>query len=236
MSGLTRWMFWMVWENCETPSGMNSSPDHLSAVLLDDLADPFGRDLAEIVVGGDRVDLLAVLLHHPGDQGGELLFRHGAGDDHVGVADAALVLVVVEGEAVELVDDRPVGLTRGAGEAGEDDVHLVALEHAAHHFLIAGIVGLGVVDDQLDLAPGDAAGLVDLLGGQLDAVDLRQRGGGELTGLVFQDADFHRALRQGGGCQSQGGDGERAQETPTQETSIDRRRHVNLTCHYVLSC
>jgi len=26
MSGLAFWMFWIVEENCETPSGMNSSP------------------------------------------------------------------------------------------------------------------------------------------------------------------------------------------------------------------
>ena len=25
-SGLAFWMFWMVWPNCETPSGMNSWP------------------------------------------------------------------------------------------------------------------------------------------------------------------------------------------------------------------
>jgi hypothetical protein len=25
-SGFAFWMFWIVWANCETPSGMNSSP------------------------------------------------------------------------------------------------------------------------------------------------------------------------------------------------------------------
>ena len=103
---------------------------HRATVVLDDVAHPLSRDLAEVVVGSDGVDVLAVLLHHPRDERRELLLGHRTGDDHVGVADAALVLVVVEGEAVELVHDRPVGLARGRGEAGEDHVHLVRLQHA----------------------------------------------------------------------------------------------------------
>src|ERR1700736_1723065 len=84
--------------------------NHLAAVLLDDHAHPFGGDLAEIVVGGDGIDPLAILLHHPRDQRRGLLFGNGTGYDHVAIADAAFVLVIVEREAVELIDDRPIGL------------------------------------------------------------------------------------------------------------------------------
>ncbi len=33
-SGLAFWMFWMVCENCDTPSGMNSSPTILPPFSL----------------------------------------------------------------------------------------------------------------------------------------------------------------------------------------------------------
>src|SRR3981189_2845914 len=80
--------------------------NHLSTILLDDHTDPFGRDLPEIVVGGDGVDPFAVFLYHPGNQRRELLFGNGAGDDHVTIADATFILIVVEGKAGELIDDR----------------------------------------------------------------------------------------------------------------------------------
>ena len=179
--------------------------DHRAAVLLHDVAHPFGRDLAEVVVGGDRVDVLAVLLHHPGDERGELLLRHRAGDDHVGVADAAFILVVVEGEPVELVDDRPVGLARGGGEAGEHHVDLVALQHAAHELLVAVVVGLRVIDHEFDRAPGDAARLVDFLGRELDGVNLADGRGGEVAGLVLENADLDRfggQCRRSCGCRA----------------------------------
>ena len=195
MSGLAFWIFWMVCANCETPSGMNSSPTISPPCLLDDLADPFGRDLAEIVVGRDGVDLLAEFLHHPGDQGRELLLRHRPGHDHVAVADTALILVVVERQPVELVDDRPIGLARGAGEAGEHDVDLVALQHPAHEFLVARVVRLSIVDHEVDRPARDAARLVDLVRGELDAVDLADRRQREVARLVFEHPDLDRRGR-----------------------------------------
>ena len=221
-SGLAFWMFWMVCENCDTPSGMNSSPTISPPFSLTIIAHPFGRDLAEIVVGGDRVDLLAILLHHPGDERRELLLRHGAGDDHVGVADAAFILVVVEGKAVELVDDRPIGFARGAGEAGEHDVDLVALQDAPHEFLIAGVVGLGVVDHQLDRAAGDTAGRVDLVGGELDAMHLADGGEGKIARLVFQHADLDRI----GGVGKAG----RKQADPDEGSAVGAPHKTLSTC------
>ena len=165
---------------------------HRAALFLDDLADPLGRDLAEVVIGGDRVDLLAELIHHPGDQRRELLLRDGTRHDHMGVANAALVLVVVERQTVELVDDGPVGFTRGAREAGEHDVDLVLLQHAPHEFLVARVVRLRVVDIKVDLPPRDAAGLVDFIRGELNAMNLADRRDCEIARLVFKHAELDR--------------------------------------------
>ena len=109
------------------------------------------------------------------------MFRHRTGNHHVRIADAAFVLIVVEDETVELVHDRPVRLTRGTGKAGEHHVGLVTLQHAPHELLVARVVGLRVVGDQLDLAPGDAALGIDLVGCQLDAVHLADRGDGKIA-------------------------------------------------------
>ena len=168
---------------------------HGAALFLDDVAHPFGGDLAEIVIGGDRVNLLAELLHHPRDQRRELLFRHGAGDDHVRVADAALVLIVVECEPVELIHDRAIRLPRRAREPGEHHIHLIPLQHAAHEFLVARVVRLRVVDHQFQRSAGDAALGVDLFGGELDAVNLADGREREIAGLVLKHAEFDRVGR-----------------------------------------
>ena len=186
---------------------MSSWPTICAAVVGDELAGPFRRDLAEIVVGGDDVDLLAVLLHHPRDERRELLLGQPARADHVAVADAAFVLVGVEVEHVAVVDDRADGLARGAGGAGEQHVDLVPVEQPAGEFLEVRVVELRIVGDQLELPPGDAAGLVDLLDGELRAAHLRQGEERDLAGLVFEQADLDRRLVSGlRGGQRESGD------------------------------
>ena len=116
------------------------------------------------------------------------------------VADAAFVLVVVEGEAVELVDDRPVGLARGAREAGEDHVDLVLLQDAPHELLEARVVGLGVVDHELDRTSRDAARLVDFVGSELNAVNLADRRKREVARLILKHAELDRVGGLSGEC------------------------------------
>ena len=182
----------MVRRELRHAEGYEFLADHLAAVLLDDVAHPLGRDLAEVVVGGDRVDFLAELLHHPRDQRRELLLGNRAGHDHMRVADAAFVLVVVEGKAVELVDDRPVSFARGARKAGEHGVHLILLQNAPHELLEARVVGLRVVDHELEWTSRDPAGLVDLVGGKLDAVDLADRRKRKVARLILKHSELDR--------------------------------------------
>jgi hypothetical protein len=103
-----------------------------------------------------------------------------------------------------LVDDRPVGFARCRREASKDDVDLVALQHAAHELLVAGVVRLGVVDDELNRPAVDAAGGVDLFGSELDSVHLDHGGGREIAGLVLQHADLDGLLGQGAAADRNG--------------------------------
>ena len=117
---------------------------------------PGGGELAEIVVGGDRVAARAELLDHVLHGRDHLLLADRAGAEGVGVGDAAFILVGVEVELLELVDDRPDRLALGAGEAGDQHVDLVLLDHAAGELLPDRVVALPVGRDQLQLAAEDA--------------------------------------------------------------------------------
>ena len=79
----------------------------LAAVLLGELLDPLGGDLAVVVVGRDDVDLLAEALERERHQLVHVLGRGGAGAEAVAVAHAALVLRVVEVERVEPLEQIP---------------------------------------------------------------------------------------------------------------------------------
>ncbi len=147
--------------------------DDLAAEILHDLAVPLRRDLTEIVVGGDDVDLLAELFDHPGNQRRELLLGHRSHADHAGVAHAAFILVGVEVRRARSVDDRPDRLARGRGDAADQHVDLVAAEQAPRELLIAGVVALRIEMDEFDLPSKNAAALVDLLDRKLRAVEFR---------------------------------------------------------------
>ena len=62
-----------------------------------------------------------------------------------------------------------------------------------------GRVGLVVLDDQLDLLAEHAAGLVDLLLGDLGALRDVVAGRGERAGQRLRDADLDGVLRRGAG-------------------------------------
>ena len=208
---------------------------HGAAILFDNVAHPFGRDLAKVVVGGKRVDVLTVLFHHPRDQGRELLFRHCARDNHVGIANAAFVLVVVECQPLKLVDNRAIGFARGRGKACKNHVNLVALQHPAHEFLIPGVVRLGVIGNQLNWTATDTPGGVDLFSRKGNGIHLNHGCGREITGLVFQDTDLDGVLRKTGGC-GQGGNGHPKAQGLYELSSTGHSRPPCYGCFVFRSC
>ena len=83
-----------------------------------------------------------------------------------------------------LLEDRPEREHRvGIGEA-ERDRHLVLVDELARDAGDHRRVGLGVVDDELDLLAVDAAGVVDLLHLQLGAVERGRVERGQRAGEV----------------------------------------------------
>ena len=77
---------------------MNSSPMILPPTSGMNGLRPGGGELAEIVVGGDRVAARTELLDHVLDGRDHLLLADRAGAESVGVGDPAFVLVGVEVE------------------------------------------------------------------------------------------------------------------------------------------
>ena len=142
----------MTWLNSETESGMNSSPMISPADQRNVGPGPGGGELAEIVVGGDRVGARAELLDHVLHGRDHLLLADRPGAEGVGVGDAAFVLVGVEIELLELVDDRADRLALGAGESGHQHVDLVLLDQAAGELLPERVVALPVEREELELA------------------------------------------------------------------------------------
>src|SRR5580698_4771120 len=86
---------------------------NLAAILAYIFLHPLGGDLAIIVVGGDHVDFLAPLLHGVGHELLDSLRRRDAGVELVAIANAALILRVVEIERLEFVEYGPDDFARG---------------------------------------------------------------------------------------------------------------------------
>ena len=130
--------------------------DDLAADQRREGAGPGRGELAEIVVGRDRVEAGAELLDHVLHGRDHLLLADRPGAEGVRVGDATLILVGVEVELLELVDDRPDRLALGAGEARDQHVDLVLLDHAAGELLPDRVVALAVGRDQLQLTAEQA--------------------------------------------------------------------------------
>ena len=163
----------MVGPKSVTSRGKKSVCDDRPAVVGRVLLHPLRGDLAVVVVGRDRVDLLAPLLHDVGHELLDGLSRRGARAEDVAVADAALVERVVEVERVEALEDRPDRLPRGGGDAAVDDGRLVLGGGLGRELRVELDVGLRVVVDELDLLAEQPAARVDLLHRVVEAVDHR---------------------------------------------------------------
>ena len=150
-------------------------PAELAAAgLVQEDFDPVGGDVPVIVIGGQRVELLAVILDRPGDQHAQLLRRGDAGAKDKLVADAAFVLLVVEVQGLVAIDDRAHRLARGAGDPAHQYRHLVLQDELRGVLGVELIVGLGVELDQPERPAQDAAVRVDVVDRESGAVDHRQ--------------------------------------------------------------
>ena len=152
---------------------------------------PLPGDVAEIVVGGDRVGLGPVLLQGILGERPHLLGRRLAGDEDVLVADAPFVNDVVEVELLVLVDDGSKALPRRGRDTAVDDHDLVLEDELLRELRKIRDIGLGVVLDQLELLAEEPALGVDLGHRVLGAGDGGEPVDVDPPGLVEQAADGH---------------------------------------------
>ncbi len=158
---------------------------------------PVRRDVAVVVVGGQRVDLRAVLRDRPRDQRAELLGRRDPRAEDELVADAALILLVVEVDLLVLVHDGPDGLARGARDAAHEHGDLVVDQEPGRVLGVDLVVRLGVELDQLELLSEDAAVRVDVVDRELGRVDHRQPVDVDRPRAVEEAADRDLAALRG---------------------------------------
>src|SRR6185312_11528697 len=117
---------------------------------------PSSGELAEIIVGSDRVAAWPELLDHVLDARNDLLLAHRAGTERVGIGNATLVLVRVEIKLLGLIDDRSNRLALGAGETSNQHVDLVLLYEPSRQLLPECVVALTVRREELGFAAQDA--------------------------------------------------------------------------------
>ena len=162
------------------------------AVLAEIELHPVGRDVAVVVVGRERVDRLAHVVHRPFDQGAQLLGWDDPGGEDVLVANAAFVLLVVEVELLILVDRGPHRFSRTARDPAHDHGSL-GFEHQLVGVLDVLVVGgLGVKRRQLQLAAEDPALLVDVVDGEVRRVDHHRAVDVQASGAVQDAPDSDR--------------------------------------------
>ena len=142
------------------------------------------------------------------------LGRRRSGAEHVAVADAALVLSVVEVQRPGAVEDRPDRLARGGSDAALNDVDLLLQRELLRELRVELHVGLGVVGDDLDGPPEQAAGLVDQLDGVFGGLDHPPALEAEGSGPVEQAPELDRLGGKGVAGEEghrHGADGRRAE-------------------------
>ena len=168
----------------------------LAAILDDVFLHPLRGDLAVIVVGRDHIDLLAPFLHRIGHELLDRLGRRDAGVELVAVADAALILGVVEIERLEPVEHRADDLARGRGDAAMHDGDLVLERGLLGELRVELHVRLRVVIDQLDLASDEAARRIRLLDRKRQRIDHGLAVDVEPARQIVDAGDADRLLRR----------------------------------------
>ena len=164
------------------------------------------------IAGGGEVagDVNEVLVAEVLGHGAELLLVGVAGCGGLeDVAEAALLDLLggaacVDEDALVALGDGRAGRGGGRAEGGHQEVGVVAGDEALEQAGGGGGVGPVVIGDELDGAAEEAAGGVDLVAPELQAVEVMAGGVGEVAGLGEGDAD---ADGVGGGAGRSGGQG-----------------------------
>src|SRR5271163_2278837 len=167
-----------------------------AAVLDHVFLHPLRSDLAVIVIRGDHIDLLAPLLHRVRDQLFDRLRRRDASVELIAVADAALVLRVVEIEGLEPVEHRPDDFARSRGYATMHDGRLVFQRRLLRELRVELHARLRIVVDQLDLPAQQSSRRIRLFDRERQGVDHRLAIDVQSTREIVDPDDSDRLLRK----------------------------------------
>jgi hypothetical protein len=135
------------------------------------------------------------------------LSRGHASVELVAIADAALILGVVEIQCLELVEHRPDHLARGRGDAAMHDGDLVLQRRLLRELCVELHVGLSIVVDHLDLPAQQTTRGVGLLDRKGQGVDHRLAVDIEAAGEIVDAGHVDRIFRPGAGGKHRGGSG-----------------------------
>jgi hypothetical protein len=164
--------------------------DDRPAIGRDGLPDARVEHVRPDVVGGRQVEgPRPGLAHQPGNERVHLLRGHRAGAEDERVGLLALVLLGIDVERLALGDGRLLdGLPRGAVDAAEDDVDLIALDELLRLGGRDRVVGRAVLEMQLDVAPQQAALRIDVADDHPGHVGVREPDERERAALVGDDS------------------------------------------------
>jgi hypothetical protein len=142
------------------------------------------------VVGGRQIEgPRPRLSHQPRDERVDLLGGHRAGAEDERVGLLPLVLLGVDVERLALDHGRLLdGLPRGAVDAAEDDVDLIALDELLRLGGRDRVVGRAVLEMQLDVAPQQAALRIDVADDHPGHVGVREPDERQRAALVGDDS------------------------------------------------
>ncbi len=209
--------------------------DQLGPVGVEEVARRPQQVVAEHVVGGQREEALAVDHAVPLQRLADGVDHHGVGDvgaEHVATAMLAAqhVRARTEGQEQALValGDLGDGQGRGRADLAHDVLDPVALQHALR--LGRGVLGVDrVLRADVEHAPADAAGGVDLLHGKLHAPHRILAERAEKAGHRRQVADADRPrLRAHDGRHADRRGGDEAGTEPDGLSPIQRSRRSGL--------
>ena len=135
------------------------------------LRDPLAGDLAIIVIRSNDIDVLAPVLLDIGHQLLHILRRRRTGAEDVAVANATLILRIVEIKRIETAQNWPNRFAGGGGDAAMHDGRLVLGCRLGGELRVKLYVGLRIIVNQLDLPAKQTTRGIQLINGEVQASD-----------------------------------------------------------------